>query len=75
MLYLSNHYAKPKLDISVNFGTRFNYIERLKTYSIYEMLDYSGSVYTTDPQPSLGLHLVIFLMKIIKFLSIPGFIE
>lgn len=54
MLYLSNHYAKPKLDISVNFGARFNYIERLKTYSIYEMLDYNGSVYTTDPQPSFG---------------------
>ena len=54
MLYLGNHYAKPKLDISVNFGTRFNYIERLRTYSIYEMLDYSGSIYSTEPQPSFG---------------------
>ena len=73
MLYLSNHYAKPKLDISVNFGTRFNYIERLKTYSIYEMLDYSGSVYTTDPQPSFGASFGYFLNENHKISFNTGF--
>ena len=34
MLHLSNHYAKPKIDVSSGFGIRNTIVERLKTYSI-----------------------------------------
>jgi len=63
MLYLSNHYAKPKIDISASIGTRFTYVERLKTYSIYEMLDYVGSRYYTEPQPSFGFSSGFYLSE------------
>ena len=55
MLHLEGHNARPILDVGVGFGVRMTFVERLKSYSIYEELDYLNSFYEGEFKPSFGI--------------------
>lgn len=55
MLHLEGHSARPVWDFGVGLGVRMTFVERIKTYSIYEELDYLNSFYEGEFKPSFGL--------------------
>lgn len=55
MLHLEGHSARPTWDIGVGLGARMTFVERIKSYSIYEELDYLNSFYEGEFKPSFGL--------------------
>tara|TARA_B100000524_G_scaffold342952_1_gene238528 strand:+ start:2260 stop:3357 length:1098 start_codon:yes stop_codon:yes gene_type:complete len=57
ILHLNNHFALPKLDLSIGFGARLTFVERLKSYALYEKFDYLNSNYKSEAETSFGLSL------------------
>ena len=55
MLHLKNHSAIPIWDVSFGVGARLTFVERLRTYSVYEQLDYFNSEYESEPEVSFGI--------------------
>ena len=56
-LYLSNHSANSKMDISFGFGGRTTFIEKIRSYSLNENIDYLNSIYESKPESSAGFNL------------------
>ena len=56
-LYLSNHSANSKMDISFGFGGRTTFIEKIRSYSLNENIDYLNSIYESKPESSMSFNL------------------
>lgn len=56
-LHLSNHSANSKMDISFGFGGRSTFIEKIRSYSLNENIDYLNSIYKSKPEASMSFTL------------------
>lgn len=55
MLHLEGHNSRPTWDIGVSLGGRTTFVERIKSYAIYQELDYFNSFYEGEFKPAFGI--------------------